>query len=324
MAVVSGTALGFILTYVLVIGTGGDEGSPQQGFAQLGEVDWVGGTLMTGNRDRLSICIEDAGASITPSPTSPEPSAVVTPAPSDVVTPVPSGVVTPVQSDVVIPLPSDVPATGSTGAATPTPSFSPGPLATTPNSLNTQEPTVNATTDLEERSQGESTSAPSAAGEVSSAPVATSAETPSATPRSGSPSERAVAEAVLGIIPDLRQHFGWQRNHLDDPPPEVVIDCGGAPAVYTRIARGESPSLFETFGEFVTSPSYHRVQIYVISPAELERFGGESVFRLTSEERISDYDTWTSVTLGLYLTVEEAQDKAFLLKWVSRSLGFWQ
>ncbi len=228
--VVAAFAAGFMALYgVVTLLSDSPPSTPEIGEAQVGSVDFIGGGLLTSNRDHLSVCVQQ------------------------------------VEYAAAMQVP---------GAST-SDSASPSPVTPTPAGTTTA-------------------------------------------------AEQLAANAVSALIPTLEKQWAWDSLFGDLPAPQVVIGCGAPPQAFAALELGlmaDPPSLFDSIGRAVSVPSSHRLHVYIITPAELERFGGRDSFRLASEEALCSYDECTGVTYGLYVTTDNLEDQNFMKRWLSIGLG---
>ena len=129
---------------------------------------------------------------------------------------------------------------------------------------------------------------------------------------------KSIADALARMEGEGR----WSESGLDGVRTQVVAGCGHEPFLLSEGIVYENGG-FTALGRFpaVPKPSEHRVMIFVLSDAEIDRMFGDSPVRSVMQETTCDVGLCSTVTTGLYLKQDDLNDGAVLEKRLAEAIG---
>ena len=135
------------------------------------------------------------------------------------------------------------------------------------------------------------------------------------------PSLEPVARDNIEVaLEEVARHPYWEpAGFADLPPPLVVAGCPSGPRLPDKVQS--SFPIADIRAEFVSLPSYYRIFVFILPPAELRWLIGGSTLRQTSYEDICSGDVCHEVTIAVYVDSDEATDVEALVPILAENLG---
>jgi hypothetical protein len=136
--------------------------------------------------------------------------------------------------------------------------------------------------------------------------------------------ERQAKSRIRRDLKEAAKHPYWERfGYPELGSPEVDIGCPFMPLAFEagqRIDRLGTKGILLLPGRRVERPSYYGVFVFVVPRDEFDEvFAG--VPPATSEQSIASGDEISGVTLGLYLTREQLEDRGYMADMMVRAVG---
>jgi len=132
--------------------------------------------------------------------------------------------------------------------------------------------------------------------------------------------EAEVTGLVRQALPAVMEHPGWATLSAGLPPPTVDNDCPAEPVVYSHFRWMTDPAdpskqLRAVAPRRVSIPDKHVLLVFVLPKQQLvllrEQMPGFTSF--FGEEMICPNDLCYGATQGMYVSLDEARDAAFLI-----------
>jgi hypothetical protein len=139
-----------------------------------------------------------------------------------------------------------------------------------------------------------------------------------AAPRDPATEGRAVS-LIQSALAELKgRHPRWLAAGLKEEQPVVEPGCPSDPAL---LRPGAEPIVGDPYTSRVTEPSKYRVFVFILPQAEIDRLFARWPLRQVVQEFICLGHVCPEVTSGLYLSMEEIENRQFLSDALAKSIG---